>query len=172
MNKTSQRMIASVARQARALLQRGELLMHAEKRISMAQIRLGLDGIFDHVERFQNYGFTSSPLPGAEIVTARMGADVVIIATEDRRYRLTTLRPGEVALYTDEGDYVLLSRDGIVLNSRRGITIQGDVTVNGSVTAQTVADVSGSMAAMRGVFNAHMHMDPISGSTSTPTGTM
>ena len=172
MNRIAQRMISSVARQARTLIQRGELLLHTENKISLAQIRLGLDGVFDQVERFQNYGFTSSPLPGAEVVTARMGSDIVIIVTDDRRYRPITLQPGEVAIYTDEGDHILLSRAGIILKSSRGIIMDGDVTIHGTVTAHSVTDTTGSMEKLRGVFNSHVHNDPLTGTTSPPTGTM
>ncbi|WP_145507594.1 phage baseplate assembly protein V, partial [Yersinia hibernica] len=57
-------------------------------------------------ELFQHYGFTSNPLPGTMAVILPLGGKTshgVIIATENAAYRLTGLKSGEVALYTDEG---------------------------------------------------------------------
>jgi phage baseplate assembly protein V len=68
---------------------------------------------FDNREYFQHYGFTSRPLPGAEIVIQATGNNIIAIASDDRRYRLS-LVDGEVALYTDEGDKIHLKRDRII----------------------------------------------------------
>lgn len=59
----------------------------------------------------QHYGFTSRPLKGARGIGICNGhrEDIVIIATEDKRYRLQ-VENGEVALYTDEGDFIHFKR--------------------------------------------------------------
>lgn len=64
-------------------------------------------------EYLQHYGFTSRPRPGAEAVILRDGNHIVMIASDDRRYRLA-VQEGEVALYTDEGDKVHLRRNRII----------------------------------------------------------
>lgn len=69
------------------------------------------------VERFQEYGFTSSPRPGAEAVVLFVGGrrdHGLVVAVDDRRYRLTSLSAGEVALYNDAGARVHLKADGTV----------------------------------------------------------
>ena len=61
--------------------------------------------VLDNIERFQEYGFSSVPLPGAEgvlLAMAGMRQHSVAVAVEDRRYRPTGLSPGEVCLYTAE----------------------------------------------------------------------
>lgn len=71
----------------------------------------------DEVERPQNYGFTSVPLEGAEAVAVFVGGrrdHGLVLAVEDRRYRVTGLKSGEVAIYTDEGDRVTLKRGGTI----------------------------------------------------------
>ena len=73
-------------------------------------------------ERVQQYGFTSVPLPpdgagGPEAVVLFVGGfrdHPLVVAVDDRRWRKKGLQPGESALYSDEGDYLLLKRSRIV----------------------------------------------------------
>lgn len=72
------------------------------------------------VERFQQYGFTSVPHPGAEAVVLSIGGNrshPVVIAVDDRRYRLKALEGGEVALYDDQDQKIHIKRSGIEINS-------------------------------------------------------
>jgi len=72
------------------------------------------------VERFQEYGFTSvpkrpNPDGQAEAVVLHLGGGrdhAVVVAVDDRRYRLKALAEGEVALYDDLGTKVHLKRGG------------------------------------------------------------
>lgn len=69
------------------------------------------------IERFQEYGFTSVPLAGAEGVVLFVGGfrdHGLMVATDDRSARLTDLEPGEVAIYTDQGDKVVIERGGTI----------------------------------------------------------
>ena len=79
----------------------------------------------DQVERFQQYGFTAVPhgpddAGAAEAIVLALGGQrqhPVVIAVDDRRYRLKGLEDGEVALYTDEdetGHRVHLKRGNII----------------------------------------------------------
>jgi phage baseplate assembly protein V len=71
----------------------------------------------DGLEHFQPYGFTSVPLAGAEGVALFVGGERdhgLVVAVDDRRYRLTGLENGEVALYTDEGDKLVIKRGGTI----------------------------------------------------------
>lgn len=80
------------------------------------QITMLADEVHDGAERFQEYGFTSVPHAGAEGIVAFVGglrSHGIIIAVEDRRYRLTGLQSGEVALYDDQSQAITLKRDGI-----------------------------------------------------------
>lgn len=68
-------------------------------------------------ELFQHYGFTSCPLPGTMAIMLPLGgvtSHSIIIATEHGNYRLKELKPGEVALYTDEGTKIVLKRGRII----------------------------------------------------------
>ncbi|WP_215782010.1 phage baseplate assembly protein V [Paludibacterium sp. B53371] len=69
------------------------------------------------LELFQDYGFTSNPLPGSMAVILPVGGKTshgIVIATEHGSYRLKALAPGEVALYTDEGAKIVLKRGRLI----------------------------------------------------------
>lgn len=71
----------------------------------------------DGLEHFQPYGFTSVPHEGAEGVALFVGGERdhgLLVAVDDRRYRLTGLENGEVALFTDEGDKLVIKRGGTI----------------------------------------------------------
>ena len=80
----------------------------------------------DAVERYQDYGFTSVPHPGAEAVAVAVGglrSHMVVIKVEDRRYRLTGLQAGEVAMFDDLGQMVKLGRDRIEIVSDNEVKV-------------------------------------------------
>ncbi|EJM2516749.1 phage baseplate assembly protein [Salmonella enterica] len=69
------------------------------------------------VELFQQYGFTSHPQPGTMGIVLPLGgvsSHGIIIATEHGAYRLKSLKPGEVAIYTDEGAKIVLKRGKLI----------------------------------------------------------
>ena len=87
------------------------------KKMQLVQLTV-LDGeTRESVERVQQYGFTSVPKPGAEGVAVFVGGyrdHGLVVAMDDRRYRLTGLQAGEVAVYTDQGDKVVIERGGTI----------------------------------------------------------
>lgn len=87
------------------------------KKMQLVQLT-ALDGeTRENVERVQNYGFTSVPKPGAEGVAVFVGGyrdHGLVVAMDDRRYRPTGLQAGEVAVYTDQGDKVVIERGGTI----------------------------------------------------------
>lgn len=109
------------------------------------QVELLADEVQDGVERFQGYGFTSHPHPGAEALAVCVGgtrSHMIVVQVEDRRYRLKNLAEGEVALFDDLGQVVHLKRDGIAIESPLKVTIDApEIAVTGetvTVDAETV----------------------------------
>ncbi len=167
------------------IFSRGELhATDATGGVQKLQIELQPGEVLDNVEHLEPYGFTSRPLPGAEVASASMAGDrnrTVVLIAADRRYRKKNLAAGEVALYTDEGDYIKLSRGRIVevvAGTRVRVTapdveivastkvtltspqvdISGALTVQGAILSNTsMADPSGTMAEMRSSYNTHTH---------------
>lgn len=103
----------------------------------------------DGAELFQQYGFRSRPLKGAEGVLLSIGGNrdhTVVICMDDRRYQLDLLQDGEAAMYTDEGDYLVMKRGRLttlnthtfVINAQTAVEINTQtMTVNASNTVQT-----------------------------------
>ena len=103
------------------------------KKVQELQIKLLAGEVRDKVERFQNYGFTSVPLEGAEGVAVFVSGNRehgLVIAVDDRRYRLKGLEAGEVAIYTDEGDYIKLKRDNKIDISTKELKIDAETKVD------------------------------------------
>ena len=91
---------------------------------------------FTSREYMQHYGFTSRPLAGAEGVIVNQGNHYILIATDDRRYRVA-VEAGEVCLYTDEGDQIRFKRNKEIY-VKSGNKLTAEVTNDVTVTAKRV----------------------------------
>jgi phage baseplate assembly protein V len=134
-------------------------------KMQTADVRLLHDEAVAGAERFQDYGFTSVPLPAdgngtAEVVTIFVSGSrshPIIVRADDRRYRVKGLQPGESSQYDDQGQQVYISRDGIKITGGPGnlpITIQAGntslVVANGTITG---TDAAGSTIILDGSGN-------------------
>lgn len=96
---------------------------------------------FKNREYFQHYGFTSRPLSGAEGLIISQGNTIYMIASDDRRYRIS-LEDGEVALYTNEGDKIHLKQGEILIKSGGKVVVDApEVEVNAATSAKVVSPV-------------------------------
>lgn len=152
----------------------GKGLQEAQALIMEGTTRSGL-------ERLQNYGFTSYPLPGAEGVALFPGGDQdhgVLIAVDDRRYRVQ-ISEGEVCIYDNLGQTIKLRQNGqIAVNATtevalvapktivdgelevRGIsTFKADVGVEADLSAEEVTGTNAALniTGIKNIYNAHTH---------------
>ncbi|EON13093.1 phage baseplate assembly protein V [Pandoraea sp. SD6-2] len=84
-------------------------------------------------ELFQHYGYTSAPPSGTMMIVVPIGGRTshsIVIATEHGQYRLKALKPGEVALYSDEGDSVHLARGRVMNITTKTLNITAEEAVN------------------------------------------
>lgn len=143
------------------------------KKVRELQIGLLEGETRGEVEQFQQYGFTSVPQSGAELVAVCIDGrreHAVVIATEDRRYRIKNLQNGEVAIYTDQGDKIVLKRGGTIAVTAStkveitspSVTMSGNLTVDGTITGTT--DVVGGGKSLKN------HTHSVSGAVSTAPG--
>lgn len=102
----------------RNILARGLVALgNSASKLQSLQLRLLAGEVKDNVEHLEPYGFTACPHPGAEALAGFIGGDrshAVVIVIADRRFRLQGLKSGEVALYTDEGDFIHFKRGRVI----------------------------------------------------------
>ena len=142
---------AALERMVRAIMTKGKVTatQSAKMQTVSADIQTGHEA--QEIEHYEPYGFTSRPKAGSEAIVANLnGTDLsVAIIIADRRYRITSLAPGEVALYDDNGSSVELRSTGIVVNAVGNATVNasGDVIIEPDAVAGRVL-VGGSTAAL------------------------
>lgn len=183
------RLIAPYARRLGNMLARGAVsVVNAASKMQTLQVKLMADEVKDGVEHFEPYGFTSHPKAGAEAVGMFFDGDRshgVVIVVADRRYRLVSLQPGEVALHDDQGQKIHLTRSGIVIDGAGlPITVQnvGVATIKAATKVRmetAVLECTGeikdlcdgagkTMSGMRTTYNTHTHPGDSGGTTGTP----
>lgn len=138
--------------------------------MQFTQLSLLRDEAKANVERFQQYGFSSVPPANSEAVVLFVGGGRdhgLVLSVENRASRIRGQSEGEVAMYTDEGDYIVLKRGNqIELATDRLIVrvdveviidaplirllapvveIVGNLNVAGSITAESVTAPGGSV---------------------------
>ncbi|MEW5942530.1 MAG: phage baseplate assembly protein V [Pseudomonadota bacterium] len=120
MSREIAKMLAPLSRRLRLMASRAVLSLISDATgMQIVQVKLLNGEVRDGIERVQNYGFTSVPLPGAEAIFLSLGGDRdhgIVITADDRRYRVKGLQGGEVAIYTDEdkaaGEHRILFKRG------------------------------------------------------------
>lgn len=187
-----ERYLAPLRRRMRLMVSRAVVrLVNDTTKTQALQVEILKGELYDRIERLQNYGITSVPLPGAEAIVLAAGGDRahgVVVVVGDKRYRLTGLEPGEVAIHDDQGQKVHLTREGIVVDgggvgpitftnaekavfempveientlTMTGAGAAGNITTPGTVTATT--DVVGGGKSMIG--HKHGGVSPGGGQT-------
>jgi len=172
-----EKMLAPLKRRVALLVTRGVVKMIKDTDgLQTLQLTALADETLDGVERIQQYGITSHPHPESDCLILNVGANrshPIVIAVDDRRYRLK-LSKGEVALYDDLGQAVKLTRSGIVIESARGtthngnMTINGNMAINGNMTTSGNGVVSGSLSIGGIDFSSHTHTGDSGGMTGVP----
>ena len=109
---------------ARLTLSRGNIVSADDSKLMQTVTFRGLTNELLTAERFQTYGHTSVPKPpddaagakAAEVVVGTIAGNrnhMVVLAVDDRRYRMKNLKPGEVATHDDQGQNTHIARDGV-----------------------------------------------------------
>jgi len=166
-------LVKTLARRiARKILRGIVTLSYDDTGIQRLQLKTLAGDVYE-LPHVQQYGLTANPHNDAEaIVLMTDESNGVVIAVDDRRYRLTGLPKGEVALYDDLGSKVHLQRAGkILVQAPTKITLDSpDVHATGNITADgEILDLSKStgiaMSKMREIYNDHDHQQRV----GTPT---
>lgn len=173
----------SVADRVRGMIRRSVIgLVNDAMKLQSVQVTLMAGQTPDDVEHFQHYGLTSVPHKGAEGIGLGIGGSTghtVVICVDDRRYRLTGLEAGEVALYDDLGHKVHLTRDGIVVDggghllkmvNLTKLRVEADIDATGQIRDMCDSLAGRTMQEMRAAHSGHKHQEHDAlGLTDTPT---
>jgi phage gp45-like len=126
----------------------------------------------DDGERFQQYGFSSTPLAGSEAVVLFPNGDrahPLVVAVDDRRYRPTGGDPGDVNVFHHTGARILINQDGdIVVTPATGrhVLLGSDAaadppalksdldTLKSAISAAPIAPLDGGAAFKAGLVSA------------------
>lgn len=176
------------------LVSRGYITFsNSNNKCQTLQIKMSGGELKSDVEHIEPYGFTSRPLDGAEAVALFLDGDKshgVILVAGDRRYRIKSLKKGEVAIYTDEGDYIIFNRkneinvktkkfivnadDAIELNTKNLVVNASSGTIfNTPLLKSTgeIEDKTSTISEIRTIYNGHTHNETNS-ITQTPNQRM
>ena len=123
-----QRQLKPVNRSIRNMVTRSVLqLSDVSQLIQTLQLTALKDEVLDNVEYFEPHGFTSRAQKGAEAIVFCPGGNrssAICLVVADRRFRMKGLKEGEVALYTDEGDFIHFKRGNeIYINTENKLTV-------------------------------------------------
>lgn len=173
MSRELYKAMAPLARRIRLMAARAILTLISDAtRMQGVQVKL-LDGeVCDNVDRMQQYGFTSVPLPGAEGVYLALGGSRdhgIVIVADDRRYRLKGLQGGEVAIYTDEGDKIVLKRGNVIefTAAAKVRMVTPLLEVTGEIKDRCDDDGM-TMEGMRQTYDIHVHPENDGGGPTDP----
>ncbi len=149
--------------------------LNTATKCQMLQIEMaGGEGKSD-IEHLEPYGFTAAPLAGAEAVAAYFDGDRshgVVLVVADRRYRIKGLQSGEVAIYTDEGDSIILKRGNttevntlhLIVNATQKATFNTPLL---EVPDGEIRDKTSTMSDMRAIYDGHNHKENGDGGGTT-----
>lgn len=172
----------ALIKRVRLMLGRGIIrLVNDGEGIQKMQVSLLKNEIRSLLERFQEYGFSSNPKPGAEAAVMFLGGmrdHGLIVGVEDRRYRIKGLQSGEVAIYTDEGDKIVLKRGNEIevttqtykvncadyeVNATNKATFNTPLVRSSNDMIDNYNTNFNNLGDMRDIFNIHVHPENDSG---------
>jgi phage baseplate assembly protein V len=119
--------LAAMKRRLDGMFARGTITTVHDQKLQHLDARLLIGETPTRLEHFQHYGYTARPLAGAEVIAGFLGGNRdhgFVLGFDDRRYRLKGLADGEVALYDDQGQTVVIGRDGIKIKTAKKVTIE------------------------------------------------
>ena len=159
-----------------------------DQTVQKLQVRLGALETRDGTPRLAEFGFTSRPPIGSDVIVVFVSGDRsngVAIATGHQQSRPTGLQEGEAMVYDLWGKKIYFTKDGgivvdakdtdVAVNNATTVTINAAtkvqmntplLSVTGDIEAGgNIKDAVRTMAADRGIFNQHTN----GSGTTTPT---
>lgn len=105
------------------------------------------------VERYQDYGLSTHPPTGSQGIILFLGGDRshgIAIKVDDPATRKKGLTQGEVALYTDEGDYLWLKRNREALLRANKFNVIGSSETLMDLLIDSLTEISDGFSTLSG----------------------
>jgi phage baseplate assembly protein V len=105
------------------------------------------------VERYQDYGLSTHPPTGSQGIILFLGGDRshgIAIKVDDPATRKKGLTQGEVALYTDEGDYLWLKRNREALLRANKFNVIGSSETLMDLVIDSLTEISDGFSTLSG----------------------
>ena len=158
---------------------RGTLnLVKSADNIQKVQVSGLTDETLQDVEFMQQFGLTSVPPAGTQVVVLPMGGETthsIVIATENGSFRVKNLKSGEVAVYDESGSSIILKKGRLIeidcdtlkitastkvdihsplVETDNVLTAQGQINGNGGMAIQggSGASFTGNVTQTKGSF--------------------
>ncbi len=163
---------------------------HGDNKLRDVQLELEGGEVRDEIENLEQYGFTSEPFcdGGTDALAVFLDDSSQLgfaLNIADRRYRITSMKPGEVAIYDDKGRHIYFKRDCIEVEGKDDpINVQtaGPVTIKaasvtidaptttftGKVVVTSTVTAAGDVTGKGVSLASHTHPGDSGGSTGTP----
>ncbi|GBR00554.1 phage baseplate assembly protein [Acetobacter oeni] len=132
-----------------------------------AQVTVSGQAVRGGLPVVQDYGFSAVLPAGVDALIFSLSGDAtsgVIVGTLDKKNRPKNLKPGQVCLFTQAGDQILLDNgdDGITITPKGGtVLINGNCHITGKLT------VDGDVVAAGISLDDHTHSGVEAGSDDT-----
>lgn len=157
--------------------------------VQKIQARFGPLEIIDGMPAPHDYGFTSNPPPGSDMLASFVNGNRssgVAVSIGSQEFRLKNLASGEVAIYDSLGQSVHLTRAGIVINGAglpliitgapsvtidsAAVHMTGSLNVAGTITAPNVVGTTNvTFGGKSGVSHTHGGVQAGAGTSGAPT---
>lgn len=158
---------------------RGTLnLVKSADNIQKVQVSGLADETLQDVELMQQFGLTSVPPAGTQVVVLPMGGETthsIVIATENGSFRVKNLKSGETAVYDESGSTIILKQGRLIeidcdilkiiattkveisspiVETDHVFTAQGQINGNGGMAVQggSGASFTGNVTQTKGSF--------------------
>lgn len=163
MRRLLDKALAPLRRRVMLMVNRAVIsLIDDEKSLQQLQATLLSNEVRNKIERFQDYGFSSVPLAGAQGLILCVGGNrdhAVAVSVDDRRYRKANMKAGEVAVYHKDGNFLHFKEDGTIeIKAENGLFIDTPLMgVTGDIMDRTSTGNILTIQMMRDIYNLHRH---------------
>jgi phage baseplate assembly protein V len=142
--------------------------------VQFMQVQLGPQELKDSVPRVAEFGFTSNPPIGSDVIALFIGGDRsngVVVATGHQASRPTGLQPGETMIYSQDGKSIYMTKSGgIVVNANnQSVTVNNATTV--TINAANVINLETPQVNVSQNLNVGANLT-VTGNTTTATITV